>query len=139
MLDTINNTLPKKYREHNNLDFYVNRNVAVMEALLEEEWVDKSMLVVSGHSQGSSVALGMCDRSSKPTHLIYSTGMPYYSTILSLVSRRRMAENQKKDKRIETYFDIWKEVVDEPLNNTATHRDPNHMLSSFSIQENDLR
>ncbi|MEO0895326.1 MAG: hypothetical protein AAFY71_02825 [Bacteroidota bacterium] len=129
---------PKAYLKHNHLDYYVNRNLFVLKQLIQEEWVDTSKLVVAGHSQGSSVGLYMCDKSSLATHFIYSGGLPYYSTILAMVNKERMKEGNSPNPKIERIMGYWKEAVKDPLDDEDPHRDSNLTLSSFSQNENEV-
>ncbi|MBG7611436.1 hypothetical protein IU405_04150, partial [Polaribacter sp. BAL334] len=47
---------PKEYVNKNYSEYYVKRNISVIELLLKESWVDSSKIIVSGHSQGSGIA-----------------------------------------------------------------------------------
>ncbi|MEM6299870.1 MAG: hypothetical protein AAF740_14375, partial [Bacteroidota bacterium] len=136
--DTQNFIYPDKYLRHNNLEYYTRRNLQILDSLCSEPWVDTTTLVIAGNSQGSSVALSMADKSTKATHLIYSSGMPYYSTILAIIARARMHEEGKADPKIEKSFRAWREVLDDPYNYENTDRDSNQMLYSFSKQENEV-
>ncbi|APY07195.1 hypothetical protein BWZ20_02245 [Winogradskyella sp. J14-2] len=135
-IDKKTKTHPKAYIENNNLEYYVKTNKFIVEKLLKESWVDPSRLVVSGHSQGSSIALGMADEIPQVTHLIYSSGLPYYSTILSIIARKRMHGGSKAD--IEEDFEYWKAIVNDPLSVSNEGRDSYRMMSSFSINENEI-
>lgn len=128
----------EEYQKNNYLDYYVKRNLQVLDSLLKEDWVDTSKVVLSGHSQGSGIALSMSDKSSKITHLIYSSGLPYYSTILAILSRARMNEGNERNPRVERAISSWREVVEAPLNYENTNRDSNLTLSSFSQNENEV-
>ncbi|WP_439131157.1 alpha/beta hydrolase family protein [Polaribacter sp.] len=127
----------EKYLKNNNLTYYTKTNLRVLDSLIKFPWVDKTKVVVAGHSQGSSVALNICANSSIPTHLIYSSGLPYYSTIMSLINRRRMKETSKSDPKIHKYFKDWQEVVQDTTNYYNPNRDSNKMLFSFSKLENE--
>ena len=129
---------PTEYVKNNNLNYYVKRNLQVIDSLFKENWVDTSKLVISGHSQGSGIALSMCDKTTKATHLIYSSGLPYYSTILAMISRERMKEGKEENPRVKRVLKYWKEVVKNPYNYINPNRDSNLMLSSFSQNENEI-
>lgn len=137
-VDKENYVYPLKYLKNNNLEYYVKRNIQVIDFLFNESWVDTSKLVISGHSQGSGIALSMCDKTTKATHLIYSSGLPYYSTILAMLNKERMREGNTPNPRVEKVFKYWKEVIDDPLNYKNPHRDSNSTLSSFSQNENEI-
>jgi len=137
-IDKENYIYPEKYVKNNNLEYYVHRNLKIIDSLQKEKWVDTTKLIVSGHSQGSSIALFMCDKSTKPTHLIYSSGLPYYSTILALLHRERMKEKYESNPKVKKIFNTWKEVVNDPTNYKNSNRDSNLMLSSFSQNESEV-
>lgn len=128
----------EKYLKNNNKEYYVARNLMILLKLYKQSWVDTTKLVVAGHSQGSSIAATMCDMSSKPTHLIYSSGLPYFSTMLAIVSKERINEGLEKNPRVERAFASWQEVLDNPLNHFDSHRDSNKTLYSFSKNENEI-
>lgn len=129
---------PEKYVKNNYLDYYVKRNLQVIDSLFKKNWVDTSKLVISGHSQGSGIALSMCDKTTKATHLIYSSGLPYYSMILAMLNRERMNEKNEENPRVKKIIQYWKEVVDDPYNYINPNRDANLTLSSFSQNENKI-
>lgn len=127
----------EKYLQNNNLEYYTKTGIDVLKNLIKLPWVDKNKIVVAGHSQGSSVALNICANSTIPTHLIYSGGLPYFSTMMSLINRRRMNEINEKDPKIDGYFQTWKEVVSDTTDYYNPNRDSNKMLYSFSKKENE--
>lgn len=127
----------EKYLQHNNLEYYTKTGIRVLDSLVQFSWIDEKKVVVAGHSQGSSVALNICANSNIPTQLIYSSGLPYFSTMMSLINRRRMNEINEKDPKIDGYFQTWKEVVVDTANYYNPNRDSNKMLYSFSKKENE--
>ncbi|WP_456437467.1 hypothetical protein, partial [Psychroserpens sp.] len=106
---------PKQYLEKNYLNYYVKRNVRIIDSLLKKNWVDSAKLVVSGHSQGSSIVAEMADKNTAITHLIYSSGLPYYSTILDILHEERMNEDNEENPYVQKTIDYWKNVVERPL------------------------
>ncbi len=137
-VDKENYIYPEKYLKNNYLDYYVSRNLKVLDMLFKQSWVDSSKLIVSGHSQGSGIALSMCSKTDKASHLIYSSGLPYYSTILAMLNKERMHEGNKPNPRVDKIFNYWKEVVESPSDYFHPNRDSNLTLSSFSKNENEL-
>ncbi|MEO8516400.1 MAG: dienelactone hydrolase family protein [Flavobacterium sp.] len=93
---------PKGYTDRNYLDYYVFRNNFILKQLLKERWVDKSELVLAGHSEGSSIAAKMASLNPKITKLIYSGGNPF-GRIVNI-----FAENENKNE-MQHY---WKKVVE---------------------------
>lgn len=96
--------IPKAFSDNNYLDFYVNRNNYILKKISKEKWISTTKLIVSGHSEGSSIAVKMALTNSKITHLIYSGGNPY-GRILNILAQSRY--NHDEDKII----DYWKEIV----------------------------
>jgi pimeloyl-ACP methyl ester carboxylesterase len=100
--DRENEIPPKGYTDRNYLDYYVFRNNFILKQLMKERWVDKSEVVVAGHSEGSSIAAKMAFLNPKITKLIYSGGNPFgrIATILE----------QSEDKQ--EILKYWKNVVE---------------------------
>lgn len=137
-VDKGNYLYSEKYLKSNHLDYYVERNVRVIDSLFKQDWVDTTKLIISGHSQGSGIAASMCDKTNKATHLIYSSGTPYFSTILAMLHKARMQEGNEANPRVEKIINAWKDVVSNPLNYFNPHRDSNLTLSSFSQNESEI-
>jgi hypothetical protein len=78
---------PKKYIERNLLDYYVKRNIAVINFLQKLKWISKNELVVAGHAEGSTIAAKLALVCPKVTRCIYSGGNPL-GRILSVVGRK---------------------------------------------------
>ncbi len=106
--------VPDGYQERNHLDYYVKRNIEVINYLQALPWVEDSQLVVSGHSQGSSVAAQMAYESEKVTHLIYSAGNPF-GRIMNIIGEGRRHETDSLP-RAERTFNWWKRIVSDSSN-----------------------
>ena len=137
-VDKENYRYSEAYLKKNVRDYYVKRNLAVIDSLINKDWVDPSRLIVSGHSQGSGIAALICDRSTKPTHLIYSAGLPYFSTMLAILHQERMKEGVEPNPKVEKLFKVWNDVLKEPYKTYDPHRDSNATLYSFSQNENEI-
>lgn len=83
---------PKQYSENNYLDYYVKRNLSVIEYFVKQKYVNKDRLIVAGHSQGARIAFEMALKSKLITHLIYASGNPC-GQIMSMISQSRQKEN----------------------------------------------
>ena len=59
----------EEYVKADYLENYVNRANRVIKFLQKQKWVDKSKLVVAGHSQGSRVAVAVAHSNKKVTKL----------------------------------------------------------------------
>ena len=101
---------PKKYIERNLLDYYVDRDIAVIKFLQQQSWVDKRKLVVAGHSEGSTIAAKIALKFSGVTELIYAGGNPL-GRILTIIEEDRIAETDSI-KYAENMIKRWKDIVD---------------------------
>ncbi|MDP5092491.1 MAG: alpha/beta hydrolase [Polaribacter sp.] len=115
--DNISNEPPKEYTKKANLIYYTERNNKVIQYLEKQSWVDTNMMVVAGHSEGSSIAVKMAVSNKRITHLIYSGGTPYYSRILSMITQDRKLENEKES-WVESDFEYWEKVNQNPFEDT---------------------
>jgi pimeloyl-ACP methyl ester carboxylesterase len=109
---------PHAYTSRNHLDYYVNRNIEALQFLRKQKWTSHQMLVVAGHSEGSTIAAKMAVVSPVITHLIYSGGNPM-GRISTLISRARANETDSS-KQAEALFQEWQQVVADPKNTNGT-------------------
>jgi dienelactone hydrolase len=124
---------PEKYTERNLPGYYVSRNSEVIKFLQAQKWVSKNKLVVSGHSEGSTIAARLAFECKKVTHLIYSGGNPL-GRIMSLVGQNRRLETDTDSTRFgEQQFDMWKRVIADPANMDDAQGDPNKANYAFSV------
>ncbi|MEI7595257.1 MAG: acyl-CoA thioester hydrolase/BAAT C-terminal domain-containing protein [Bacteroidota bacterium] len=124
---------PQKYSERNFLDYYVNRNIEVIEYLQKQNWVDKDKLVVAGHSEGSTVAAKMAALYPKITQLIYASGNPM-GRILSIIQENRLHESDTDSTRFAEFeIDYWNYVVKDKTSLDASQGDSYKATYDFSI------
>lgn len=123
-----------EYTTNENLPYYVDRNLKVIEYLINQPWVDTKRIVVAGHSEGSSIALKMAINSNYISHLIYSGGTPYFSRILSIISQDRNTEDNSHS-WIEDDYIYWK-VVNHAPKDTTKHLGYNSNYSTYTFSEN---
>jgi dienelactone hydrolase len=122
---------PKKYIERNLLDYYVERNIAVIKFLQSQSWISTNQLVVAGHSEGSTIAAKLASIFPKVTHLIYSGGNPC-GRILTIIEQQRANENDSASYG-EKAFSNWKNIIDNPENMDASNGDAYKTTYQFSI------
>lgn len=122
---------PKKYIERNLLDYYVDRDIAVIKFLQSQTWVSGNKLVVAGHSEGSTIAAKLAFSFSKVTELIYSGGNPC-GRILTIIEQQRAHESDTA-KYGEKVFSDWKNIIDDPANMDASYGDAYKTTYQFSI------
>jgi len=101
---------PKEYLERNFLDYYVDRDISVIKFLQKQSWVDKSKLVVTGHSEGSTIAAKLALKFPRVTELIYASGNPL-GRILTIIEEGRIGETDST-KYAENMIKHWKDIVD---------------------------
>lgn len=133
-IDSTTNLPPTGYTQNANLAYYTERNNRVIQYLVKESWVDTSIIVVAGHSEGSSIAVKMAAANNSITHLIFSGGTPYYSRILSLITQDRRKENEQ-DSWIERDFNYWVQVNAKPFDVSREHG-WNAFKGTYSFSEN---
>ncbi len=122
---------PKKYIERNLLDYYVDRNIAVIKFLQNQSWISSNQLVVAGHSEGSTIAAKLAFNFPKVTQLIYSGGNPC-GRILTMIEQQRAYESDTA-KYGEEAFSGWKNIIDNPENIDASNGDAYKATYQFSI------
>ncbi|MEM1119459.1 MAG: dienelactone hydrolase family protein [Bacteroidota bacterium] len=126
---------PRKYCQSNHLDYYVERNKAVLEYLAKQDWVDESRIVVAGHSEGVSVSFKMAIEKVPMTHLILlNAGLT--GRIMAIVTNHRQKEENKEDyEQTEALFNYWKSLVEttpKELSDDCSLRDSHKATASFS-------
>lgn len=110
---------PGKYIERNLLDYYVDRNIAVIKYLQRQTWVSSDKLVVAGHSEGSAIAAKITYKFPQVTQLIYSGGNPL-GRVMTILGRARN-EERDSSKNVEDIFNYWQMAVDNPNDINSTN------------------
>ncbi len=122
---------PRRFTDRNYLDYYVQRDIAVLKFLQTQSWVSDKKLVIIGHSEGSTVAAKIASEFPKVTSLIYSGGNPF-GLIVSLIEARRAYETQQNH-LAEQAFEYWKDIVKDSTGTDASQGDPYRTTFGFSI------
>lgn len=112
-VDSTTNSFSKEYIKRNYLDYYVNRDIKVLDFLLKQKWVQKNKLVISTHSEGSTIGSKLCLLYPKVTHLIYSGGNPF-GRYMSIILQDRFEEMTDSLVNTENTFNHWNDIVKEP-------------------------
>lgn len=121
---------PKAFTKRNYLDYYVGRNIHIIQFLQKQSWISTNRVIVAGHSEGSTIAAKLASVYPKVTHLIYSGGNPM-GRILTVIERERATETDST-KDVERQFDYWQQVVSDP-NNLTSEGDTYKATYDFSI------
>jgi len=125
--------MPKEYSNRNLLDYYVERNLKVIDYLEKLHFVDNSKLILAGHSEGSTIAAKLAVKSKKVTKLIYASGCPL-GRIMAMVGQDRATETDTDSTRYgESEFDYWEQVVNDKSNMDDTNGDTYKATYDFSI------
>jgi dienelactone hydrolase len=132
-LDPKTGKIPTEYSNRNLLDYYVERDLKIIDLLEKLPYVDKSKLVVAGHSEGSTVAAKLAMKSKKVTHLIYASGNPM-GRIMAMIGKDRVTEADTDSTRYgEREFDYWEQVVNNKNYMDGASGDTYKATYDFSI------
>ena len=118
------------------MDYYVNRNIAVLDFLAKKEWVDESRIVVAGHSEGVSITYKMAIEKAPMTQMILlNAGLT--GRIMAIITNKRQNEQTKEDyQQTEEQFRYWKSLLEtapEALSDDCSTRDSHKATASFSF------
>ena len=123
---------PKEYSDRNLLSYYVPRNIEVIKYLQKQKWVTTTQLVVTGHSEGSTVAAKMASDFKKITHLVYAGGNPF-GRIMTMIGQSRESEtNTDSTKFGEDEIKYWESVVKDRNNMDGSQGDTHRATFEFS-------
>jgi hypothetical protein len=131
-IDSTTNRFSKEYIKRNHLDYYVDRDIKVLEFLLKRKWVKKNKLVVSTHSEGSTIGSKLCVLYPKVTHLIYSGGNPF-GRYINIIRQNRFEELSDSTVNTEDAYNQWKNIVREPQQIDNSDGDTYKGTFGFSI------
>lgn len=127
---------PKKYCQNNHLDYYVNRNKAVLDFLSKKEWIDENKIVVVGHSEGVSIAFKMALEKAKMTHLVLLNGNLATRMMSIIINNREVEQNKEDYLKTEKLFHYWQSLVATnplDLSDDCSKSDSNKATASFSF------
>jgi len=131
-LDPKTGKIPKNYSNRNLLDYYVDRNLKVIDFLEALPYADSTKLIVAGHSEGSTIASKLALKSEKVTRLIYASGCPF-GRIMAMIGQDRATETDTDSTRYgESEFDYWEQVVNDKNNMDDSNGDTNKATYDFS-------
>jgi dienelactone hydrolase len=129
--DKLTGKYPKCYSDRNLLEYYVKRNLSVIDFMQKRPYVSKNKLVLAGHSEGSTVAAKLALVSAKVTHLIYASGSPL-GRIMSMIGQARANETDTA-RYAEEEFRYWEAVVEDKNNMDDSRGDTYKATFDFSI------
>lgn len=130
--DSITNKFPSNYSQRNLLDYYVNRNLFVINFLQKQKLISKQKLIVAGHSQGGTIAAKMASVSKKITHLIVASENPLGQIMSALQKLRRKESNTDSTKYGEQLIQNWELIVNNKNNMDDSYGDTYKSTYEFS-------
>lgn len=98
------------YTKRNLLDYYVDRNMEVIEFLQRQSFISSTGLVVAGHSEGSTIAANIAYKCKKVAKLIYAGGSPL-GRIMSIIERLRKEQLKDSTQNTNEIFEYWSRTV----------------------------
>jgi dienelactone hydrolase len=125
--------LPTKYCQHNYLEYYVQRNRAVLRYLSRQPWVRADNITAMGHSEGSAIVARMARHPRHLRRVIYLSGSPLGRTLTQVSGARLDADSVSA----EGLFNRWQQMVDAP-DQVDCHGDSNRLIYSLSTPTNPL-
>jgi dienelactone hydrolase len=120
-----------RYVARNLLDYYVERDKAVIRFLYKQRWISSKGLVVAGHSEGSAIAAKLALTCNKVTKLIYSGGSAM-GRIMTIIGRSRAIETDST-REAEADISNWEKIVADPENMNGDNGDTHKVTYQFSI------
>jgi len=107
-----------EYIQANYLENYINRANRVIKFLVKQKWVDKTNIVVAGHSQGSRVAVGIAHSNKKITKLGLFGYNPMRRIDQAIWSYRKQAQHgeiswEQADSLQQIQYEFYNKVLDD--------------------------
>ena len=107
------------YTKRNLLEYYVYRDIQVINFLQKQTFISSENLVVAGHSEGATIAANIAYRSKKVTKLIYSGGSPL-GRIMSILGRVRNEQLKDSTKNTNGVFEYWSKTIENKNDDNST-------------------
>lgn len=118
-IDPLTKQVPAKFWSNNYLDYYVTTANDVLNYLIKQKWIDKTKVIIAGHSQGSKIVSKLGVMNKYVTHVIYLAGNPLGRFDQFIRQERRDAltgkiSSQKAQENINSLYREWEKVVSNP-------------------------
>jgi hypothetical protein len=135
-IDPITKKVPAKFWIDNNLDYYVAAANDVINYLVKQKWIDKTKVIIAGHSQGSKIVSKLGVINKCVTHVIYLAGNPLGRFDQYIREERRDAltgkiSSQKAQENINSLYKEWEKIAANP-DDVSMVGDTYKATSSFS-------
>ncbi|OGX84536.1 hypothetical protein BEN47_16085 [Hymenobacter lapidarius] len=115
---------PPYYCARNYLDYFVQRDVALLRYFKKQPWVDKSHVVAAGHSQGSTIVAHLAAVPGLVSHAVYLSGNPL-GQLMSMLDESRQREDSVA--AVAT-FRRWQTAVTHPALADCVGDDPRSLF-----------
>ena len=76
-IDPVTKKIPQKYFYNDNLDYRVASTNDVINFLLKQKWVNKTEIILAGHSEGTKIVAKICASNENVTNAILLAANPY--------------------------------------------------------------
>ncbi|OGX85062.1 dienelactone hydrolase family protein [Hymenobacter glacialis] len=115
---------PPYYCARNYLDYFVQRDVALLRYIKKQPWVDKSHVVAAGHSQGSTIVAHLAAVPGLVSHAVYLSG----NSLGQLMSM--LAESRQREDSVAAVatFQRWQTAVAHPTFADCVGDDPRSLF-----------
>lgn len=110
---------PAKYIKRNLLDYYVDRDIQVINFLQKQKFISSTRLVVAGHSEGSAIAANIAYKDRQVTELIYAGGSPL-GRIMTETERARHEQLNDSSENVNGIFEYWSKTVENKTNDISS-------------------
>jgi dienelactone hydrolase len=136
-IDPATKQIPQEYYDKSYLDYYVTQANDVINYLVKQKWVDKSRIVIAGHSQGSKVVSKLGAINKYVTQVIYLSGNPlgrYDQDIRQIRKDQLLGKitDEAAQKEINDLYVRWA-LINQNANDTHSNGgDTNKAWTTFS-------
>ena len=135
-IDPLTRKVPRKYLANDNLENRVKSVSDVINFLLKQRWVDKSKIIIAGHSEGSKVVAKICASNKKISYAIFLSGNPYSRIDQNirqiqrdvLLNKKSAAEGQFAIDKLNALINFW---YKHPNDYAGVDKEPYKNLTSF--------
>lgn len=136
-INPVSKKTPEKYYRNNYLDYYVTAANDVINYLIKQKWVDKSKIVIAGHSQGSKIVSKLGAFNKNVTHVIYLAGNPLGRFDQGIRQQRRNVflkkiSSEEAQKNIDTLYSVMKKIYQNRNDSANGFGDSYKAIASFS-------
>ncbi|MEO5943601.1 MAG: hypothetical protein ABIP30_07775 [Ferruginibacter sp.] len=107
------------YCKRNFLDYYVDRDIAILKFLQKQDFISSSELVVAGHPEGAAIAANIAYKYKAVTHLIYAGGSPL-GRMMTMLGQARNVQLTDTTSNVDDLFGYWKKTVERSNDDSGT-------------------